>query len=104
MRITSDWKTVLTSEKFIGLHEVTNVFAIVKHIHRIFFEEGTAFSRLALSSETKEEKDQLLDLAGQSFQESIRVRPNDYRSLHNHAYSLYLKAMNRVRVIHSTPV
>jgi hypothetical protein len=95
-RITSDWKTVLTSEKFIGLNEVTNVFAIVKHIHRIFFEEGTAFSRLALSSETKEEKDQLLDLAGQSFQESIRVRPNDYRSLHNHAYSLYLKAMNRI--------
>jgi hypothetical protein len=63
--------------------------------------KATALSRLAASSDTKEESDILFDLAARRYQESLNVKPNDYRSLHNHAYSLYLQAMNRVRFSHS---
>jgi hypothetical protein len=66
--------------------------------------QATALSRLAASSERKEQSDVLFDLAARRFHESLSVKPNDYRSLHNLAYSLYLQAMNKVHKQCLTPI
>jgi hypothetical protein len=46
--------------------DVAELFPVIKHIHRIFFEEGTALSKLAVMKNSNV----LFDLASKKYQES----------------------------------
>lgn len=76
-----------TSVQF-SVDNITELFPIIKHIHRIFFEEGTALSKIAVSKSS----DELFAQAAQRYQESLIRQPTDYRSLSNWGLSLFLQA------------
>lgn len=65
------------------------MYPILKHVHRIFFEEGTALSRMAVTKSS----DQLFDLAVFKYKESLQRHPNDYRSLSNWGLSLHKQVL-----------
>jgi hypothetical protein len=75
---------------FTYIHKnILELYPIVKHIHRIFFEEGTALSRMAISQSS----DDLFAQAEDRYKESLQSKPNDYRSLSNWGLSIMMQAM-----------
>eukprot|EP01119_Soliformovum_irregulare_P004567 TRINITY_DN1561_c1_g1_i3.p1 TRINITY_DN1561_c1_g1~~TRINITY_DN1561_c1_g1_i3.p1 ORF type:complete len:907 (+),score=307.61 TRINITY_DN1561_c1_g1_i3:36-2756(+) len=65
--------------------DIDQLRPVVKYIHRIFFEEGTALSKLAASKNS----DVLFDQAVQKYKESIFHKPTDYRSFSNWGLTLF---------------
>eukprot|EP01122_Echinamoeba_exundans_P013600 TRINITY_DN5967_c0_g1_i1.p1 TRINITY_DN5967_c0_g1~~TRINITY_DN5967_c0_g1_i1.p1 ORF type:complete len:1302 (+),score=258.45 TRINITY_DN5967_c0_g1_i1:29-3934(+) len=101
VELTEEINRLASTEKFekkigtkapLSATDVQSVNAIVKHIHRIYFDEGYALSQAALSRGQGTQRDLLLDMAKSLYEESLRVKPNDIRSLHNLGYSLFLQA------------
>lgn len=91
---------LISSPSPVAANDLQSVNAIVKHIHRIYFEAGYALSQAAVqNSNDPNARDQLLDMAKSLFQESLRVKPNDFRSLHNLGYSLFLQATSSQLVL-----
>eukprot|EP01114_Cavostelium_apophysatum_P017894 TRINITY_DN5408_c0_g1_i1.p1 TRINITY_DN5408_c0_g1~~TRINITY_DN5408_c0_g1_i1.p1 ORF type:complete len:1291 (+),score=352.75 TRINITY_DN5408_c0_g1_i1:103-3975(+) len=69
------------------------LYPILKHIHRIFFEEGTALARMAVAKSS----DELFELAGERYKESLLRQPNDYRSLTNWGLTLFMQALAKTK-------
>jgi hypothetical protein len=96
---STNWKTLINTNDPFKPSDVNDLNAVVKFFHRIFFEQAYALSKHALNwSGSAMERDVLLDAAQQMYEESLRVKPNDYRSLHNLAFSMYLQATSSVHI------
>ena len=64
----------LNSSDFIRM------YPIVKYMHRISFEEGTALSKIAQKSKLDQNsRVKLLGEAQKKFKESVQAKPDDYR-------------------------
>lgn len=74
-------------------HCIEEMYPIVKHIHRIFFEEGTALSRMAITQSS----DELFAQAEEKYKESLQSKPNDYRSLSNWGLSIMMQALYKMK-------
>lgn len=84
-------------ESNINPSDFLNMYPIVKHMHRIFFEEGLVLSKKAVE-EAKTRIDfstQLFDKAEQKYKESLQIKPDDYRALHAWGLSLQTKAFTK---------
>jgi len=97
-----DITQILNCDDPIKPEHVRAIEAKVKHVHMISFEQGTALSRMAMtltSSLLDDNRDEnssseekliqlakaldLLQQASTKYQQSLAVKPNDYRSLYN---------------------
>jgi hypothetical protein len=61
--------------------DLEEMFALDKSIHRVFFEEGTALA--ALATKASEGAEHLFKLADEKYKDSLTLKPDDYRALHN---------------------
>ncbi|KAL6072242.1 Clu domain-containing protein [Balamuthia mandrillaris] len=73
--------------------DLVDMFAVVKHTHRISFEEGTALSVQAATKTGDRKAEKYFQIANEKFQAGLRIKPDDYRALHNWGLSLSLQAM-----------
>jgi hypothetical protein len=71
---------------------------IVKFTHRILFEEGTIFSKMAVSHHDNAQMSLYSELAEQKFKESLAVNPTDFRSWSNWGQLLHYAALAKQEV------
>ena len=62
--------------------DVLEIFPVVKYIHRISFEEGTALS-LQAAKQGGQHSDAYFNIANEKYSDGLRIKPGDYRALHN---------------------
>lgn len=82
------------SELILRVEDVEQIYPIVKHVHRIFFEEGTALSKMAITQSS----DDLFSQAEERYKESLQSKPNDYRALSNWGLSILMQAINKMNM------
>jgi tetratricopeptide (TPR) repeat protein len=79
--------------------DIISMNPIIKQFHRIFFEEATALSRLAVilgstsSQEGRNNSKKTYQLAETKFKQAILANPSDYRSLSNWGLCLFMQGM-----------
>jgi serine/threonine protein kinase len=83
----------LSARRVLPLHagDVEEMRAVIKHMSRLTFDEGTALSRAAMTKPPAE-ADQLLARACTKYHETLLIRPNDHRALANWALTLQQRA------------
>jgi len=74
--------------------DIREIAATEKSIHRVFFEEGTALA--AFATKASEGAEQLFKLADEKYKQTLTIKPDDYRTLHNWGLSLSLQAMKKL--------
>ena len=67
----------------------------VKYTNRMSFEEGTALSKKAKFAGSQEASDRYFHLAEKNYRSALRIKPDDYRALHNWGLSLTLQAQTK---------
>ena len=63
------------------------VLPVIRHTHRVSFEEGTALSRLALTKNDHRKSSMLFMLAYKKYEASVQVNASDHRAFYNWALS-----------------
>jgi serine/threonine protein kinase/tetratricopeptide (TPR) repeat protein len=75
--------------------DLINVFPKVRYTNRMSFEEGTALSKKAKFAGSQEASDRYFHLAEKNYRSALRIKPDDYRALHNWGLSLSLQAQTK---------
>lgn len=68
------------------------MYPIISHLHRVFFEEATALTRVAI----KKRSDEMYKAAAVKYQQALERKPDDYKSLSNWGFSLFMQATQKV--------
>lgn len=75
--------------------DLVNILPKVKYTNRMSFEEGTALSKKAKFAGSQEASDRYFHLAEKNYRSALRIKPDDYRALHNWGLSLTLQAQTK---------
>lgn len=75
--------------------DLVNVLPKVRYTNRMSFEEGTALSKKAKFAGSQEASDCYFHLAEKNYRSALRIKPDDYRALHNWGLSLTLQAQTK---------
>lgn len=75
--------------------DLVSILPKVKYTNRMSFEEATALSKKAKFAGSQEASDRYFHLAEKNYRSALRIKPDDYRALHNWGLSLTLQAQTK---------